>query len=52
MEHPFKLVNQNFETKQSLSDEQLEQIGGGRPGLVYTTMAHGEEGGMPEAPDM
>lgn len=52
MEHPFKLVNQNDEVKQSLSDEQLEHIGGGRPPLVYTTLAHCEEGGAPEAPDM
>lgn len=55
MVHPFTLTIDDNLAK-TLSEEQTEGVGGGtelrlRPEF-YTTLAHGEEGGMPEDPTM
>jgi hypothetical protein len=56
MEHPFKLTEQSLAFSELLSVQQTANVAGGstsnKKPEYFTTLAHGEEGGMPEDPDM
>lgn len=56
MVHPFKLTKNETEITSELTSAQTQDVAGGsllvmKP-IYYTTLAHGEEGGMPEDPVM